>query len=530
MCRFASKGTASDILDSSPQCLGDLPQVSRKQLPLLAETDLQPIMTLPPAVSTALGTLAVLATASILALTAVLGHSLRHENTTIRVLGIISSVLEGLVLVFLGWLVVSSCVSRTSSRWTTFNSIWFGASLLSCVVASAVSVAALVQLSKASDDLPSHILGSTTTGFLIGTSVALGLSFALQLVFLVTQYFSNHTVGSIKGSQNDDTESRRSPQQHVKAIPYHETMPMYSKRGSGTPSMSPPGSSAGRSATETMSSIRTSLSQVVRPITSKSRLLPRSQRSSVRPSSIDSAGWQHDRESVVQDGFDTWDTSSVDSRTRQTVFANSSSPVPGRFLETIPASPTVSRSPSPGSPLDLLPPVTRTRSRSFSPAPSVRSEHSQARTLSRPPSATALAAEAHIHPLFRSDSPIPPPIATPGTVVTAAPLAGQVIPDRKTLNRMRSGSLPAVPSPLSRQGSCETFQQQRRENGSVSPSATSDLPEEPEEEDETTSDTERKMTPPIPEWVLSAGSRLSLHDYNNRKSKGAEGAETQQQI
>jgi hypothetical protein len=110
-------------------------------------------------------------------------------------------------------------------------------------------------------------------------------------------------------------------------------------------------------------------------------------------------------------------------------------------------------------------------------------------------------------------------------VVTAAPLAGQILPDRKILHRMRSGSLPVVSSPLSRQGSFDNFQREAR--GSVSPSISPDLPEEPEEEQETiVQDTERKMTPPIPDWVLSAGSRLSL---SGRKLTVTDGAVVEKQ-
>jgi hypothetical protein len=40
---------------------------------------------------------------------------------------------------------------------------------------------------------------------------------------------------------------------------------------------------------------------------------------------------------------------------------------------------------------------------------------------------------------------------------------------------------------------------------------------------------ERKMTPPIPDWILSAGQRLSLVGYNNRKSQGpGEGGEDEE--
>jgi hypothetical protein len=46
--------------------------------------------------------------------------------------------------------------------------------------------------------------------------------------------------------------------------------------------------------------------------------------------------------------------------------------------------------------------------------------------------------EAHIHPLFRSDSPTPPPFASPGTVVVASPLSGQVLPQAGRTGRSAS--------------------------------------------------------------------------------------------
>ena len=74
---------------------------------------------------------------------------------------------------------------------------------------------------------------------------------------------------------------------------------------------------------------------------------------------------------------------------------------------------------------------------------------------------------------------------------------------------MRSGSLPAVSSPLSRQGSFDEFHQRvARDDGSIR-----------EELEEPAGESERKMTPPIPDWILSAGSRASLTDYHSRKLK-----------
>ncbi|SPQ22860.1 9a63c425-dfb9-43d5-8228-43f086b04c91 [Thermothielavioides terrestris] len=260
-----------------------------------------------------------------------------------------------------------------------------------------------------------------------------------------------------------------------------------------------------------MSSIRSSLSHVVRPITSKTRLLSGSRRSSRRPASLDLQGLREARLRPNSDGFDSWDTSAVDPENRQTVL-ESSSPPPSRFLETIPASPKSSRSPSPATPSDVLePPRTRRRSRSYSPV-STRTIQAQRAAFTQ----QASHSEAHIHPLFRSDSPVPPPSATPGTVVVAAPNAGKVISDKqsiqsiRSMRRLRSESLPPVPSPLSRPASCDSFHR-RAENSSP------EIREEDEAANHEAGIAERKMTPPIPDWILSAGPRSSLTLYNNRK-------------
>lgn len=134
------------------------------------------------------------------------------------------------------------------------------------------------------------------------------------------------------------------------------------------------------------------------------------------------------------------------------------------------------------------------------------------------------ASESHIHPLFRSDSPTPPPAVSAGTVVTAAPLAGKVISNRqsiRSLNRMRSGSLPTVASPLSRQGSFDDFGRRAGADRSSDPELREDGEEETED---TASETERKMTPPIPDWILSAGARTSLSGYHSRKVRIEDGA------
>ncbi|KAL1878816.1 hypothetical protein VTK73DRAFT_7469 [Phialemonium thermophilum] len=475
-------------------------------------------MAIPKIFPLLLGLLAALSTVAILTLHVILSCSLSGAARSVRTASILSAVLEALVLILIGWFLLSySGRAHSIHGGKDFTNIWFASALVLCTVAASSSVAAVICLSNASSALSDRILGSTVIGLLVGSSVALGISFATQLIFCVVHFILRRVhccdVGPLVRPSG---EQRQSPPSQVKSVPYHETTATPPKTGRGVfmDAKSPPGSSGGRSANETISSIRTSLSHVVRPTSSRTRLLPGSQRSSRRGTSWDSTS-QQERNSVTDDGFDSWDTSAVDPQNRQTVLETALSPTAGRLLETIPASPTTSRSPSPGTPLDLEPPRTRRRSRSYSPA-----SQSSRKTQQPGFNQASTSGESHIHPLFRSDSPTPPPAATPGTVVTAAPNAGQVISDRqsiRTLTRMRSGSLPVTPSPLSRQGS---FDDCLREPGRAE---VEGIPDNGLADREAGEETERKMTPPIPDWILSAGSRTSLSDYQSRKIRSTVG-------
>lgn len=477
-------------------------------------------MTIPRTLPAGLGALAIVPTTAILVIHIILAAA--GPTTAVRATAAVAVALEVVVLCAISSLTLSYFGSWPwLTRAKSLSGACFGVGVLVCTLSAAISVASLVSLSNAASDRPSTILGSRATNLLVGSSVALGLAFAVQLIFLVFHFVASRF--DLHSGKKPDVEENRPQTSHrgVKSIGYHQTSPYRSKAyGSVSSTRSPPGSSYGRSPSETMISIRSSLSNIVNPISSKTQLLPAGKRSSQRPTSTDSGHANEKRPVVSEDTFDSWDTSAVDPQNRQTVLQTSpTTSALARFLETIPASPSTSRSPSPGEPFDLepppIPPMSRQRSRSFSPAPgSVRSQRSQ-RTIS--PQTTPTRSESHIHPLFRTDSPTPPPFATPGTVVTAAPNGGQLISDKasiRTLTRMRSGSLPAVPSPLSRQGSFDSFH--RRPTTSAAP----ELREE--DEMEWVDGTERKMTPPIPDWILSAGSRLSMSGYNSRKGQSSE--------
>lgn len=473
-----------------------------------------------PLASAVLGAVAVTASLILLILHIILALPRSNPTSPTRITAIISSILESAVLALLSWILF---ISNKKDNSRTVNGLLFGSCIFLCVVAAALTVATLICLSS------SATLGDSTLGFLGGAAALLVVSFVAQLLFLVVRFIADRTQD--EGPQRSPSMleiGRRSPSSRVKAVPYSSTSPAEpATRNVSIDSKSPPSSSGGFSATGTISSMASSLTNVVRPISSKTKLLSgsrslrsqrsqRSQRSRRAPSleSIESGG---SAERGVGESFDSWDTSSVDPQHRQTVLESSSPATPGRFLETIPASPTTSRSPSPGTPLDLEPPRLRRRSRSFSPA-STRTQAPQ------PPQRAftqqSSASESHIHPLFRSDSPTPPPLASPGTVVIAAPQAGFLISDRqsiRSLSRMRSDSLPVASSPLTRTGSFDTFGDANKSFSMASDGSKSDDSRDAGEAPE------RNVTPPIPDYILNAGSSTSLHAYQTRKTQSREG-------
>lgn len=467
-----------------------------------------------PLASAVLGGFAVSATTALLILNIIL--ALPHSNPTssTRITATLSSISESAELALLSWALLSSV--RRQAR--TVTGLLLSSGIVLSIIAAALTVATLVCLSS------SAVLVNTTSKFLAGTAVMLVASFVAQLLFLVVCFITARASNESKSnSPNMQEVGRRLPTTHVKSIPYSSTSPSEpATRNVSMDSKYPPSTSGRFSTAETFSSVASTLTNVMRPTSSRTRLLSSGHSlKSMRSESFS----RRDRYSNAED-FDSWDTSSVDPQNRQTVLESSSSMTGGHFLETIPASPTTSRSPSPGTTLDLEAPRPRRRSRSFSPA--------SMRTPLQPPQRAftqqVSVSESHIHPLFRSDSPDPPPLVSPGTVVMAAPQAGQVISDRQCirgLGRVRSGSLPAVSSPLTRARSFDTFGcvNASSENfGSLKKSfsiaSDENMSEEAEESGESLG---RKATLPSPGQFLNIGSTTSLHSYQVRKTGSREG-------
>ncbi|EMC96558.1 hypothetical protein BAUCODRAFT_148147 [Baudoinia panamericana UAMH 10762] len=136
------------------------------------------------------------------------------------------------------------------------------------------------------------------------------------------------------------------------------------------------------------------------------------------------------------DGFETWDTSEV----QLTPDDEDGSPVitkRTRPLETIPGSRPV----SPAKPLDGPFPEEALKMEQTLPDSPMQPLESALPLHELSPSRRSSTTRSHIHPLFRPESPLPPPLPSPGTVITASPLAGQIVSQEQALNgRLLNGA------------------------------------------------------------------------------------------
>jgi hypothetical protein len=223
---------------------------------------------------------------------------------------------------------------------------------------------------------------------------------------------------------------------------------------------------------QSLRSFRESLRHVVRPATSRTTLISRgSFTRDARSIYSQSESFENVSHS---DGFDSWDTSSVSLQARDVVMQ--SAPSRGTSLDPIPGSrPTTPARALEGPFLTELP----EEDEELTPPPKMMPD------ISRPPSPAV--SEAHIHPLFRTESPVPPPEATPGTSILASPLSTQAIScPARPFNRMRSNS--------------HLSQAQSVRGRTRSPHASSRTP----------SPISRELTPPIPDYVLNSSPRSSM--------------------
>ena len=418
--------------------------------------------------------------------------------------------------------------------------------LIICVAAGGASVGTYVWIRIATPTLPSASIGPQPSALFV-CSLILWIS---SVIFQIALYMFVLLLGYGVSFSGSSVEPIPLEAEFLETIEISRPETARTLQNSSPPSPHMPSKH---------SSFRSSLTIAVRPVTSRTKLVVRQQS---YPASITTT------RASTDSAFDTWDTSSISPQMRETVL-RSSPAIPRNPLTPIPGS----RSPSPAKALEgpfPLPDVSSaarpstSRSQPSSPPPisnNLNSSHSHftnsrsqpsspisnhsfsfaASHLSRPSllrgrlsseslpflvrtrSASAnspvspTANEEHIHPLFRTSSPTPPPTATPGTTVTAAPgsFAGLLIHEGM-VRRMRSGSAPASPSPLA-SGTGYFFPEQslvRREDGSP-PGSSQGLGIEGGSDDDDDDEVDgggkgvqnedRKMTPPIPEFILASG-------------------------
>ncbi|OAA38049.1 hypothetical protein NOR_06794 [Metarhizium rileyi] len=445
------------------------------------------------------GTLAVFATSVTICLD-IMACVYVAEQSKLLIASSIAVAFESTLLLMLGAVGIAQILrAKGPISWTCSLPV-FITQLFAWLAALAASTTTLVFLhewwmsTKQDDDAAAAdrwemlFVGSTTAG---------AAATLLQLAFIISHFVSNRdaAVGTASSFHSNE-EGRR---MNIKSIRYSRTLigaAIHEKASVKCDEISP-SSPAADSATGPINFLKVSVSQAIRPSSSRTKLLGSGRR---RPTSLES---ESPRKST-DTSFDSWDTSSVDAHNRQVVIEMSSPTTVKRSLETIPASPSESRSPTrPGTPLDmeLEPPRMLYRAESYSSSILSRQDSNRL----TPDSSVN---ELHIHPLFRSHSPTPPPAASPGTIVLAAPNAGQVISRKASLQsikRLRSGSLPLIHSPLVPQTSFDSLRQSKmRDDGDIGRRSYG-------------AQSERKMTPPIPEWLLSPSMKASLESFKEQK-------------
>ncbi|KAL8772601.1 MAG: hypothetical protein Q9209_002262 [Squamulea sp. 1 TL-2023] len=328
------------------------------------------------------------------------------------------------------------------------HSLLFALGMLPPIVAGVAVGALLGWANTGRDEVPSYVLGLRISIYLFVSFILWGVSVLTQILFFACLAWASHPVP--KSSQEPSIATQEERREMIEP-----SRPTTSTTVQSNPFQGEPSSSNSPSAPPSeAASLRSSLSIKMRPTTAKGKFLSRQHAFQSR-SSLDSPA----RTRINQDeAFDSWDTSGVGSHIRETVLQSSPvvKPRPSP-LEPIPGS----RSPSPAKALEG-PFFGQGQSESPPLSPLQQPPISRPQSRARPASS-----EDHIHPLFRTHSPSPPNVSE-GTIVTAAPGAGQMI-NQRILKRMRSGSLPSSPSPLIRSESFTDFVTSRTPNSPRSP-------------------------------------------------------------
>jgi hypothetical protein len=420
-------------------------------------------------------------------------------------------------------------LGRTSL--TVTSAIWwiyvYGAS----VAAAALALIGLTLVWSVirQEDLPSTVVGLHPMVMLGIWFGAWGVTLALQTAFYVMLGLWTRAVLKVQsvGRLDLDFGIRLPPMGEVRPQT-QDTQRTFSSQDMTL--RSPPRTPTSRGPP---SSSRSSVTRVG-PGSSRIKLVKGSARSS-----LDIPPFPAGEATSIDSAFDNWDTSCVHRELR--VAAMTSSPPTRSGLETIPGS----RPESPADALDgpFLPPSPTMYSPhanssetaeavGWYPTSPLRAQDST--PPSSPPNFSRPTSAQHnkplvfgslqdspmqdlIHPLFRPNSPEPPPLAVGGTMVTASPIANQPITP-KTLARIRSvgqvshwRAMPSVDD-TNRPRSADSVSSSAG-FGSPGPSIVD----------------EEEYLPPtvLPGFVMSAGQRSSLVGYGKRKSLKKERRQSQ---
>lgn len=361
-------------------------------------------------------------------------------------LGIVASIIEIFAVLSLLTSVVLF-LRRLSTRTVLLAWIPGAVSSLLGAILSLVTMVCLIH-----DANEGHINSANTR--LARGSAAAGIAIAIVGLIPQTAYY----IWIWPRSENDEdrsttvevTERRPSPPRSVKrnSIALHlGTIGPTSPPKFFRPHPEPNSPSRSIFSSNQRSSLKESAGQLLRPVTSKTRLMgsPFSSTRDVRSFSNES---RTEAMRSSNDDFGDWDTSGIEDR-YDSPFASKTRVTK---LETIPGSRPVSpakalHGPFPTddsdeAPSEELPPPDA----NLDPPMSPTSETGSLRSL-RPNIRVNTNKESHIHPLFRTESPVPPPMASPGTVITASPYAGQVVsPEMRPMSPWLNGSRPGSPN------------------------------------------------------------------------------------
>lgn len=467
-----------------------------------------------PIIARRLGVLAIAAMAAATAFNIIFAFSLSDARPAIQLLAFVAFAINLLViatLVFLTTYYVEKLRLNPIGlrRRLCWRFVALGISVT--IVSVPLSLVTLISLMRALTKLPRRIVHQPIESMLVAWLALFGLSVLLRAAFFAV------TVGWTKqilqaeaaDEQSLDLDFGLASTDMVKDRP-ETRFTTRSFQSQDNTLASPPQTPT---TPRPKSSLRSSLSTKIGPGSSRSRLVHDSAKSSFE-------GFPAGEAVSLDSGFDRWDTSSVHQEVRAALQPSPSATRSG--LETIPGS----RPESPANALDgpFLPssPHATTSNTATAvdwvpgspPKASYSSPSSSPPSFSRPaPSLRTKVSlpvniEELVHPLFRSNSPKPAPIAAPGTIIIASPMAGQPMTPGM-LNRMRSGTFPQTPTtklPASNVTSRDGSAAGSPGSGSPGPS----IVEEEEEEDD--------FPPILPGFVLSAGQRSSLMDYGRRKS------------